>query len=149
MVNFILIIIIAITGNGSFDKKTRDAVSAIQFVESTNNHLAIGDTHLKNFSVGLGQIRLNTGAWIINRLTPEGMIKRMLQAEIKRIGIKAMLLNPTVNTYLSRTYVKWLKRYHGGKIKEAIISYNTGQGAKEKIRNTLGLIYYRKVIKVL
>jgi len=148
MINFFLILLIAITGNQSFTKDVRETVKAIQIVESEGNPNILGDLKYKyNYSVGLGQIRIKTGVWTINRLVPDGIIKRMLQKELRKHGIEKLLLNPTINTYLSRVYLKWLKRYHRGQIKEAIISYNTGQRASKKIRNNAGIIYYNKFKK--
>lgn len=148
MTHFFLIILIAITGNHTFTKDIRKAVKAIQLVESEGNPNCIGDIKYKyNYSIGLGQIRVKTGFWIIRKLVPKGIIKKILLKELKKQGIKKILLDPTINTYLSRIYLKWLKKYHKGKIKQAIISYNTGQRAKYYVRNTIGMIYYRKVIK--
>lgn len=151
MVNIFLIILIALMGNTSFDKNIKSTIDAIQKVESEGNSHIIGDTFSKyNYSVGLGQIRLKSGVWIINKLVPDGVIKRMLQKEVKRIGVHQLLLDPIVNTYLSRTYFKWLtNKRHKGKIKEAIISYNTGQNAKQTTREKAGMVYYWKVIKVM
>jgi len=148
MINFFLIFLLLINGN-TFSKDIKQTTKAIQIVESENNPNAIGDTKYYNYSVGLGQIRLKTGVWIINNLVSEGIIKKMLLKDLRRLGIKKILLNPIINTYLTKTYLNWLKKYHKGKLDEAIISYNTGQGAKKYIRNNLGKLYLEKVKKNL
>lgn len=149
MINLILMLVLSFNSSICFNKDIKTYSNAIYIVESNLNPNAIGDKKFKNYSVGLGQIRLKTGIWIIKRIVPKGFIKKMLLKKLKEVGIRKMLLNPKINIYLSRTYLKWLKSYHGGCIKEAIISYNTGQRAKKYTRSTLGNIYLNRVKRAL
>jgi len=140
-----LIVLLLLNGNKEFSQKLIDINDAICMVESQNNPNAIGDKNYQNYSVGLGQIRLETGKWLIRNIIPNNKIKIMLKEELKRIGIKKMLLNKEINRYLGRHYLLWLYQIHNKNWKKAIISYNTGHRASKKIRNSSGLKYYKKV----
>jgi len=134
------------------NKKADKVVDAIIKVESGGLSSAIGDSFSKdNYSVGLGQIRLKTGEWVIfnKRIVQSKYQRFFLQAYYNFFGIEKLLLNPNINKFLVKKYILWLRKQHKGNWKNAIISYNTGLNAKKQVRLKWGIIYYNKVSKYL
>jgi hypothetical protein len=140
MISILIYFLMAIENNKN--SVAYDVSRLISYQETRNRPELIGDKKfIDNYSVGLCQIRIKTALDIINKLVKNKVIKLWILHKIETHSVHYILLNPIINRYLCVLYIKRLIKRHGGNIKEAIISYNTGFNAKRSIRNGSGKKY--------